>query len=358
MRAAKHPNLPIPIALALLACLAFAASAVASEGPDAVSPSVIAGPEASGPYVALGDSIGAGAGAGPPPGAGYVYLLYDEYASSLGATSLLNRSQSGATSTSLISGGQLDTALADIDAASDTKAVTIDIGGNDYLNGTCRGDWDDPSGCPFRANLATALGALKQALGNDPGDEPFTVMAYYNPGAGTASAGVYDADLLGANGRIDCTDSGADVGLNDVILQEAATLGIAVADPYPAFEAAGQSLMSGDGIHPNAAGHQAIAEAFGEAVVPEPCDQLPPTISELIEMVEALGLPSGIERSLVGKLEQAQSNLTRANPNGACGKLGAFINEVEAQTGKKIDSAEAESLIADARLIRDSEVCS
>jgi lysophospholipase L1-like esterase len=238
-----------------------------------LSPSAEAGAAAPNPYVALGDSVAAGAGAAP--GEGYVDLLFSDYTASLGADELLNRSQGGESSTRMIEGGQLDTALADIDAASDTRAVTIDIGGNDYLNFDCRSDWDDPSRCPFRANLATALDELEQALANDPGEEPFTVMTYYNPGAGTLFAGRYDAELLGDNGRVACTDSGPDVGLNDVILQEAATLGIALADPYPAFEAAGQSLMSADGIHPNTAGHQAIAEAFGDASVPQSCGRTP-----------------------------------------------------------------------------------
>ena len=75
--------------------------------------------------------------------------MYASFQPSLGADQLLNRSQNGATSTSLKDGGQLTPALADINAASDTEAVTIDIGGNDYLNGQCTTNWDDPSPAHF-----------------------------------------------------------------------------------------------------------------------------------------------------------------------------------------------------------------
>jgi DNA-binding beta-propeller fold protein YncE len=83
--------------------------------------------------------------------------------------------------------------------------------------------------------------------------------------------------------------------------------------------------------------------------------QLSPT--ELIESVESLGLPGGIENSLVKKLEGAQKNLEDGDRGGACGKLASFISEVEAHRGKKIDEDDADALVADANAIRDSEGC-
>jgi lysophospholipase L1-like esterase len=230
---------------------------------------VAASPASADPYVALGDSVGAGTGASAPSNR-YVNLLYGDYQAQLGADQLLNRSVGGATSGSLISGGQLSTALADINAPSDTKAVTIDIGGNDALTMQCTSNWDDPSACHFRANLASILSQLKAALGADPGSESFTAMAYYNPGVGTANEAAYDQALLGTNLAINCTDTGADVGLNDVIYQEAARLEIAVADPSAAFKANGQAYMA-DAVHPNDPGHLAVAEAFRSAAVPPTC---------------------------------------------------------------------------------------
>ena len=61
----------------------------------------------------------------------------------------------------------------------------------------------------------------------------------------------------------------------------------------------------------------------------------PATIAGLIVSVEELGLPHGIERSLLAKLDGAQRNLDADDLDGACGKLGAFINQVRAQGGKE-----------------------
>lgn len=42
---------------------------------------------------------------------------------------------------------------------------------------------------------------------------------------------------------------------------------------------------------------------------------------------------------------------------GACGSLGAYINQVRAQTGKKLAAASAEDLVAEATAVRDSLGC-
>jgi lysophospholipase L1-like esterase len=243
---------------------------------------LVAAPESAAatdhPYVALGDSVARGYGVSESQS--YVGWMYATYQPSLGVDRLLNRSQNGATSTSLKDGGQLAQALADINAASDTEAVTIDIGGNDYLNGQCTTNWDDPSTCPYRANLASILSQLQAALDADPADERFAVMAYYNPGVGLPSEAEFDLAGLGANLAIGLSDTGADVGLNDVIYREAAKLGVPVADPWAAFKAHGQAFMY-DRVHPNEAGHAAIAQAFCEAttvscVAPPPPPPPPP----------------------------------------------------------------------------------
>lgn len=249
---------------ALLACVSLLLAALAITASSAWAD----------PYVALGDSVAAGTGASASRYR-YVNRLYVNYQPALGADELLNRSQPGATSTSLKDAGQLTTALADINAASDTKALTIDIGGNDYLTGRCTTNWDDPSTCPYRANLASILSQLKAALAADPGDERFAVMAYYNPGVGLSSEGEFDLARLGANLAIGLIDTGADVGVNDVIYQEAARLGIPVADPSAAFKANGQAFMA-DMVHPNDAGHAAIAAAFCTVAPPLECALEPP----------------------------------------------------------------------------------
>jgi lysophospholipase L1-like esterase len=216
-------------------------------------------------YVALGESYAAGVGASSPE-MSYVGRLYADFQSSLGVNQLLNRAQGGATSSQLRNGGQLATAVADINGGSDTRAVTIGIGGNDGQFG-CSHRWDDPSVCPFRANLAAILGEIRSALEADPGAEVFAAMAYPNPYSGTGSGqeAFADVGLLGSNLAIGCSDAGPQAGLNDVIHQEAGEVRASVADPYLAFKQGGQALMSPDHVHPSDAGHAAIAQAFREA---------------------------------------------------------------------------------------------
>lgn len=203
-------------------------------------------------YVALGDSLAYGLGAEPRETNSYVGLLYAEYQTSLGVTQLANLSSPGATSSGVRLGGQMTNALATINADSDTRAVTINIGYND-------GCFTD--GCPLRANLAAILSELQAALENDPGEETFVVGIYYNPGSGTASESFFEVAGMGVNRTLGCEDTGADVGGNDIIAQEAGALGIPVADPREAFKVNGQAYMA-DGLHPNNAGYAAVAEAF------------------------------------------------------------------------------------------------
>jgi hypothetical protein len=75
----------------------------------------------------------------------------------------------------------------------------------------------------------------------------------------------------------------------------------------------------------------------GLAVVPPSLGAPPPvTIGDVIASVQALDLPAGIEHALVAKLTGAQRDQAANNHGGACGKLGAFINQVKAQDAKKI----------------------
>jgi len=78
------------------------------------------------------------------------------------------------------------------------------------------------------------------------------------------------------------------------------------------------------------------------------------SIDDLNLVVESLGLPKGIENSLSAKLRNAARSVCRGNVKAATGQLGAFINEVEAQRGKKIAEADADRLIAAAQAILDA----
>jgi parallel beta-helix repeat protein len=80
----------------------------------------------------------------------------------------------------------------------------------------------------------------------------------------------------------------------------------------------------------------------------------PDPIEDLIDDVEDLGLPAGIENSLVSKLENAKKQLEKGHENAAMNLLEAFINQVEALRGKKLTDAEADALIQAAQAIIDS----
>jgi|GEM_PF-6700827 len=54
----------------------------------------------------------------------------------------------------------------------------------------------------------------------------------------------------------------------------------------------------------------------------------------------------GLRSALAAKLDAAAASDARGNTNARDGQLGAFINQVKAQMGKKIDAAHAEALIA------------
>jgi len=71
----------------------------------------------------------------------------------------------------------------------------------------------------------------------------------------------------------------------------------------------------------------------------------------LISDVEDLELPDGLEKSLISKLDGAISALEKGQDNAAINKLNAFINEVDAQRGKKITEEQADDLIAEAQRI-------
>jgi hypothetical protein len=68
-------------------------------------------------------------------------------------------------------------------------------------------------------------------------------------------------------------------------------------------------------------------------------------IEDLIETVDDLDLPEGIENSMVSMLENAGNSNEKGNEIATINKLKAFINHVLAQMGKKIPVMQAMALI-------------
>jgi lysophospholipase L1-like esterase len=241
-----------------LALAAFLLIAPASAGTSSV--------QQGGLYVALGDSIAAGVGASSLSKS-YVQLYYGYLQSSgSGATSLLNLSRIGGPTSTDLHNQQLGSAVTVINQSSDTKAVTIDIGANDLSDRNC--PTANAPTCPFAANLRAILAAVNEALATDPGDETVQVMEYYNPDIGTPNESARRQMLLGSDGKIDCSGTGAALGLNDLIHCISIEQGAKPIDVLPIFDAAGEAFLASDHLHPNDAGHLAIAKAFGGAATP------------------------------------------------------------------------------------------
>ena len=234
-------------------------------------------------YIALGDSLAYGIGASDRTRTAYVPLLFQYFQQprAENVRVLRNLSRPGETSDSFIAGGQLALAIAAIaDPTTDTRVVTLDIGGNDLLfllsGPPCEGD---PGGVlcqalvaeqlrKFAINYAVILEALSTALESDPGNETLLAMTYYNPYGGTGHPYEPFADgvLLGSDLVIDCSAPPGDprAGLNDLIACIGAASGAVVADVYPAFGDRALELTHiarGD-VHPNDAGHAVIAQTF------------------------------------------------------------------------------------------------
>ena len=187
------------------------------------------------------------------------------------ADELHNIGESGQTSGG-INGSQLTTAVNLIDDTdTNTRIVTIDIGGNDILN--------QPSCLPpsasfnltacqptlnqFSVNFDSTLDSLNDALADDPGSERLIVIGYYNPWSGRGNATQDDNGnlvLRGSDRTLDCDGTGEALGLNDRIACIGADHGATLADAYPPFVghgAIGDYFF--DEVHPNATGHQVIA---------------------------------------------------------------------------------------------------
>lgn len=76
-------------------------------------------------------------------------------------------------------------------------------------------------------------------------------------------------------------------------------------------------------------------------------------IQRLIETIRTWSLPKGTDNSLTTKLNRAIRVLIRGNEDGAVGKLGAFIRQVQAMCSKKLREEQASYLVEEAQRIID-----
>lgn len=78
-----------------------------------------------------------------------------------------------------------------------------------------------------------------------------------------------------------------------------------------------------------------------------------PTLDDLADLVRAAHLHHGIENALLAKIRAAGHALDDGDERDARGSLGAFLNHVRAQRGKKISHADADAFSEMARAILD-----
>jgi hypothetical protein len=77
----------------------------------------------------------------------------------------------------------------------------------------------------------------------------------------------------------------------------------------------------------------------------------------LRNLVQSMGLDSGITRALSAKLDAAQADLDAGDKTSACNMINAFINQVNAQTGNKLTTAQAGQLLSAANLVKSAMGC-
>jgi lysophospholipase L1-like esterase len=242
-------------------------------------------------YVAVGDSLAVGDGASDMATTAYVPLMADYFAGHFhgDAKNMVNLAIGGETTGSFAVAhagpvSQMNAALAAIlDPTTDTKVVTLSIGGNDLLDllneptdpcvinpvsPTCQAMVAAALG-GVATNLPVILGTLDWALAQDPGDEVVYVLTLYNPFGGTGSPyeAPIDGALLGADMAVDCTALGNpyNVGLDDIVACTSMAFGAVVIDGYAAIGDNALALTHigdpGFNIHPNDDGYAVIAKA-------------------------------------------------------------------------------------------------
>ncbi len=80
-------------------------------------------------------------------------------------------------------------------------------------------------------------------------------------------------------------------------------------------------------------------------------------IFDLMLQVQGFALPHGIETSLLAKLDAASSGLASGDLTASCGALGAFGNQVRAQSGKMLTADQASTLDAGALAVKSTDGC-
>lgn len=231
-------------------------------------------------YLALGDSLTTGyeAPQNNDGELGYPQFIYDELKKTKPDLQYHLLGRNGETSSTMISGSQLNNAVSYIQQQSQAgklvSPITLDIGGNDMVAVLLQQAPSESTRTLFRANLASILDQLIAAMtvdGTRQGE--LVIMSYYNPYPGVKPP-LYPVD----------TD--AELALfNAIISEEAAQRGLKVAPVFEAFVGNEANYVFADfsrypdqsalDYHPRKAGHLAIADAFLQLLQEDPTTVTP-----------------------------------------------------------------------------------
>jgi len=133
------------------------------------------------------------------------------------------------------------------------------------------------------------------------------------------------------------------------------------------FTASGPCSVSGNTVSLSAAGVCTITatqvgnDVFNSAPsVSQSFDVLSPAqfAKGVIDAISGMGLPSGTSESLSSQLRAYVASTARGDQTASCGQLGAFVNYVDAETGKQIPTADAELLLLDSARLTTASACS
>jgi hypothetical protein len=112
-------------------------------------------------------------------------------------------------------------------------------------------------------------------------------------------------------------------------------------------------------IYNRALGAAEVADLYAAGSAGK-CSLSTGSLSTLAAFVQTLNLSNGISNSLDMKLQNALQALDSANAGDsrtACHRIGAFLNEVRAQSGKALTIAQAGQLTTMARQVRSGLAC-
>jgi len=245
---------------------------------------------------------------------------------------------------------------------------SVPVGGVAFVFDPTTGVYTDFSDPGTRGTSARAIDTMGRIVGDvripglgvqgflrDPSNGKFTAYAiphYTDPSSGfsdTRTRGVDDAGLIAGWGTdLSTGNISGWVGNPTNGFQSLTATGFDPATTTTYFQGInnrGQIIGSVGGIDGS--------WSHGFIVSPDAATQ----IANLIASLGNLNLQQGgTASSLTSKLQHALGELGNGNPN-SCKLLNAFVNQVQALSGKQLTSAEAASLISSANQIRAAEGC-